>query len=108
MAIEPAIRRGADTLANTTRGYRFFYCSVVPSVVLMSDLTAYDDPAAPSEMTADCLAAEAHLDIHSVARTIHVPAPSLHFDDLPEMTNPEIHPVAAAQRLAAALGLDLD
>lgn len=74
----------------------------------MSDLRAYDDLSSPSEMTADCRAAEARLDIHSVARTIHVPAPSLHFDDRPETTKSEIQPLAAAQRLAAALGLDLD
>jgi hypothetical protein len=74
---------------------------------------AYDDPSTPSELTADCLAAEARLalrtDLATVARAAGRPAPSIRFEDLPrEVAKPEIHPAAAARRIAAALDLDLD
>jgi hypothetical protein len=74
---------------------------------------AYDDPSTPSELTADCLAAEARLalptGLATVARAAGRPAPSIRFEDLPrEVAKPEIHPAAAARRIAAALDLDLD
>jgi hypothetical protein len=73
---------------------------------------AYDDPATPSELTADCRAAGVRLDLprafDSVARAAARPAPSLRFEDLPcEVAKPEIHPALAARRIASALGLDL-
>ncbi len=71
----------------------------------MSDLPAYDEPSAPAEMTADCRAAEARLDIHSVARTVHVPAPRIRLDDL---AKPGAQIATVARGLAARLGLDLD
>lgn len=72
---------------------------------------AYDDPAVPGELTADCLAAEARLAyrLDSLARAAGRPAPSIRFEDFPrEVPKPQIHPAVAAQRIAAALGLDLD
>ncbi|MFT4288087.1 hypothetical protein [Nocardioides sp.] len=74
----------------------------------------YDDPATPAEMLADCLAAEAHLSFpHDradlIARAAGRPVPSLRFEDFPrEVPKPELHPAVAAQRIAAALELDLD
>jgi hypothetical protein len=94
------------------------YPSVVPSVDLMTDAQspsalAYDDPATPSELSADCRAAEERLSLStsfdSVARAAARPAPSIRFEDFPrEVTKPEIHPATAARRIAAALDLDLD
>ena len=76
--------------------------------------TAYDDPAVPGELTADCLAAEARLavspdgSLDGLGRAAVRPAPSLRWEDFPrEVPKPEIHPTVAAQRIAAALGLDL-
>lgn len=74
---------------------------------------AYDDPSTPSELAADCRAAEARLSLprsfDTVARAAARPAPSIRFEDLPrEVAKREIHPAAAARRIAAALGLDLD
>jgi hypothetical protein len=74
---------------------------------------AYDDPATPSELTADCRAAEERLSLatslDSVAHAAAHPAPSLHFEDFPrEVAKPEIHPATAARRIASALDLDLD
>lgn len=75
---------------------------------------AYDDPAAPADLIADCRAAEARLayplrsPLHSVARAAARPAPSLRFEDFPhEVPKPQIHPAVAAQRISAALGLDI-
>lgn len=71
---------------------------------------AYDDPAVPGELTADCLAAEARLayPLRTVSRAAARPAPSLRFEDFPrEVPKPQIHPAVAAQRISAALGLDL-
>jgi hypothetical protein len=74
---------------------------------------AYDDPSTPSEMTADCRAAEARLSLptsfETVARAAARPAPSLRFEDFPrEVPKREIHPTVAARRIAAAMDLDLD
>jgi hypothetical protein len=74
---------------------------------------AYDDPSTPSELSADCRVAEARLSrassLDSVARAAARPAPSIRFEDFPrEVPKPEIHPAAAARRIAAALDLDLD
>jgi hypothetical protein len=74
---------------------------------------AYDDPSTPSERTVDVRAAEAHLDFpaafDTVARAAARPAPSIRFEDFPrETAKPEIHPTAAARRIAAALDLDPD
>jgi hypothetical protein len=74
---------------------------------------AYDDPSTPSELSADCRAAGARLDLpasfDSVARAAARPAPSIRFEDFPrEVAKPEIHPAVAARRIAAALDLDLD
>jgi hypothetical protein len=74
---------------------------------------AYDDPATPSELTADCRAAEARLALpasfESVARAAARPAPSIRFEDFPrEVPKPQIHPAAAARRIADALDLGLD
>lgn len=73
---------------------------------------AYDDPASPSELTADCRAAGARLSLPAsfdgVARAAAGPAPSIRFEDFPrEAAKPEISPTVAARRIAAALNLDL-
>ncbi len=57
--MDPAISRG--TTRKTTRGYRWGYRSVAPSVDDMSTENAagrlaYDDPSTPSEMGTDALA----------------------------------------------------
>jgi hypothetical protein len=72
-----------------------------------------DDATTPSQMTADCRAAEARLDLPAsfdrVARAAARPAPSIRFEDFPrEVAKQDIHPAVAARRIAAALGLDLD
>ena len=73
---------------------------------------AYDDPSTPSELTADCRAAEARLalpgSLDSVARAAARGPISLRFEDFHEVAKPEIHPATAARRIAAALDLDLD
>jgi len=101
-----------------TRGYRLEYPWVVPSVGGMTHAQhvsgpAYDDPSTPSELTADCRAAEERLSLprsfDTVARAAARPAPSIRFEDFPrEVTKLEIHPAVAARRIAAALDLDLD
>jgi hypothetical protein len=69
---------------------------------------AYDD----SPMTADCRAAQAHLDLPAsfarVARAASRPVPSIRFGDFTEVAKPAIDPAVAARRIAAALDLDLD
>jgi hypothetical protein len=73
---------------------------------------AYADQAAPSQMTADVRAAEARLSLprafDTVARSAARGPVSLRFEDFHEVKKPEIHPAAAARRIAAALDLDLD
>jgi hypothetical protein len=80
---------------------------------------AYDDPSTPSELTADCRAAEARLAlpdaadspvapawVDRVARAAVRPAPSIRFEDLPrEVAKREVDPTAAARRIAVALDL---
>ncbi len=78
----------------------------------------YDELATPAQMTADCRAAEARLSFpHDrsglaaslMASAAERSAPSLRFEDLPrEVPKPQVHPAVAAQRIAAALALDLD
>src|SRR3954466_16182698 len=102
VAIDAAIRRAPDTCRNTTRRYRLEYPSVVPSVGSMTDAQhvtglAYDDPSTPSDLSADCRAAEARLSsapgFDTVARAAARPAPSIRFEDFPrEIPKPEIHP----------------
>ncbi|WP_459982491.1 hypothetical protein [Nocardioides sp. AN3] len=74
---------------------------------------AYEDPATPSELHADCRAADARLSprspLETIARAAARPAPSIRFEDFPrEVAKAEIHPAVAARRIAAALDLDLD
>lgn len=81
---------------------------------------AYDDPATPSELTADCRAAEARLafpapftaplsaPFSAMARAAARPAPSIRFEDFPrEVAKRDVDPAVAARRIAAALDLDL-
>jgi hypothetical protein len=68
---------------------------------------AYDDPATPAEMQADCRAVGEGLE--RAARAAVRPAPSLHFEDQPhEVTKRDIEISEAAARLAGALHLQLD
>ena len=68
--------------------------------------TAYDDPASPAELAADCRAADASLDLHEVGRRLHQPAPSLRFEDFPQgLPEQDADMLAAAGRLARALHL---
>ena len=61
---------------------------------------AYDDPATPAEMSADCRAA---------AAALRRPAPSIRFEDYPqELPKREIAISEATARLAAALHLQVD
>jgi hypothetical protein len=70
---------------------------------------AYDDPATPAEMRADCRAAGENLHLERAVRAVARPAPSLYFEDFPrELPKPEIEISAAAARLAGALNLQLD
>lgn len=77
---------------------------------------AYDDPATPSELTADCRAAEARLafpapfaaPFAAVARAAARPVPSIRFEDFPrEVAKRDVDLAVAARRIAAALDLDL-
>lgn len=70
---------------------------------------AYDDPATPEEMCADCRAVGKNLHLERAARTIARPAPSLYFEDYPrELPKRDIEISVAAARLAGALNLQLD
>lgn len=70
---------------------------------------AYDDPASPEEMRADCRAAGENLHLARAARRVARPAPSLYFEDFPrEQPKREIEISEAAARLAGALNLQLD
>jgi len=70
---------------------------------------AYDDPATPEEMRADCRAAGANLHLERAARAVARPAPSLYFEDYPrELPKRDIEISEAAARLAGALNLQLD
>jgi hypothetical protein len=80
---------------------------------------AYDDPSTPSELTADCRAAEARLApsdadgslgaparAERIARAAARTAPSIRFEDLPrEAAERDVDPTAAARRIAVALDL---
>jgi hypothetical protein len=70
---------------------------------------AYDDPASPAEMRADCRAVGESLRLRRAARAALGPAPSILFEDYPrELAKPEIEISEAAARLAGALHLQLD
>ncbi len=70
---------------------------------------AYDDPASPEEMRADCQAVGERLHLERAARAAVRTAPSLYFEDFPrEVPKRQIEISAAAARLAGALNLQLD
>jgi hypothetical protein len=76
---------------------------------------AYDDAASSTEMTIDCRAVELALhlperqtDAERAARAVVTPAPSILFDDYPEVAKPSIEVSEAAARLAAAIHPYLD
>ena len=74
---------------------------------------AYDDPASPAEMHADCEQVGHNLGFERrlarAAEAATEPAPSIHFEDYPrEVPKREIRVSEAAQRLANAMELHLD
>lgn len=70
---------------------------------------AYDDPASPAEMRADCHQAGSRLGLTGVARDALRPAPSIRFEDYPRgLPKRDVDMLQAARRLATALGLELD
>ena len=72
-------------------------------------MTSYDELGTPAQMTADCRAASRNLRLERVADRIHLPAPSILFEDFPhEVPKREIRVSEAAQRIANALELHLD
>jgi|GEM_PF-6298844 len=74
-----------------------------------SPLTPYDDPASTDELWADCRETESRLALTRAARQALRPAPSIRFEDHPQgMPKQDIDLLRAAQRLAHAMGLDLD
>lgn len=76
---------------------------------IQRSLTAYDDPASPAEMRADCHEAGVRLGLTGVARDALRPAPSIRFEDYPQgLPKQDIDTLQAAQRLASALDLELD
>jgi hypothetical protein len=76
---------------------------------MTSSLTAYDDPASTAELCADCRETERRLALTRVARGALRPAPSIRFEDYPQgLPKQDIDLLAAAHRLAGALGLELD
>ena len=76
---------------------------------MTSRLPVYDDPATPAELAADCRETERRLAFTSVARDALRPAPSIRFDDYPQgLPKRDVDMLAAAHRIAGALGLDLD
>ncbi|WGL53783.1 hypothetical protein P5P86_08120 [Nocardioides sp. BP30] len=76
---------------------------------MTSSRTAYDDPATPAQLRADCRETERRLAMTGVARAALRPSPSLRFEDHAQgLAKRDIDLLAAAHRLSAALGLDLD
>jgi len=76
---------------------------------MTSSKTAYDDPSTAAELAADCRAIERNLAFTRVARNALRPAPSIRFEDQPQgLAKQDIDMLAAAHRLADALGLELD
>ncbi|MEP9381007.1 hypothetical protein [Nocardioides sp. KR10-350] len=76
-----------------------------------SDFTkmAYDDPATPHELCADCRAADRALALDRAARSVRRPAPSIRFEDYPQgLPKRDIDLLAAAHRLAHTLSLAQD
>ena len=76
-------------------------------------MSAYDDPATPAEMHADCEAAGRNLGLERrlerAAESAVGPVPSIHFDEFPrEVPKRDIQISAAAARIANALHLHLD
>ena len=76
-------------------------------------MSAYDDPATPSEMHADCEAVGRNLGLQRrlerAAESAKRPAPSIHFDEYPrEVGKRDIKISEAAARLANAMHLHLD
>jgi len=74
---------------------------------------AYDDPASPAEMYADCEQVGRNLGLERrlarAAESATGPAPSIRFEDYPrEVPKREIRISEAAQRLANATELHLD
>ena len=86
------------------------YVPVTLSVVDMSShLPAYDDLPTTAELCADARETERRLAFTSVARDALRPAPSIRFEDQPQgLPKQDIDMLLAAQRIAGALGLDLD
>ena len=95
---------------NTTERYSLEYVPVTLSVADMSsNLPAYEDLATPAEMCADARATERRLAFGAVARAALRPAPSIRFEDQRQGSpKQDIDMLRAAQRIAGALGLDLD
>lgn len=76
---------------------------------MTSSLIAYDDPATPAELRADCRETERRLALTSVTRNALRPAPSIRFEEHPQgLEKQNIDMLAAAHLLSAVLGLDLD
>lgn len=70
-------------------------------------MPSYDELATPSDLRIDCEAVNRQL--AKVARKATLPAPSIHFDEMPRETRKrDIEISEAAQRLANALQLHLD
>ena len=111
--MEPAM--SSDMERNTTRGYRFGYPAVAPSVEAMtpakpSTRLPYDDASTPAEMSADCRATGDNLRLRRAAEAaVSRQSPSLHFEDYPrEVGKRDIEISEAAARIANALHLHLD
>jgi hypothetical protein len=76
-------------------------------------MSAYDDPASPAEMHADCEAVGRNLGLQRrlerAAESAVSPPPSIHYEDFPrEVGKRDIRISEAATRLANALHLHLD
>ncbi len=76
-------------------------------------MSAYDDPATPAEMHADCEAVGRNLGLERrlerAAESAVGPVPSIHFEDFPrEVPKRDIEISEAAARLANAFHLHLD
>jgi len=76
---------------------------------MTSSKTAYDDPSTAAELVADCRETERNLAFTSVGRSALRPAPSIRFEDQPQgLAKQDIDMLAAAHRIAGALGLEMD
>ena len=82
-------------------------------VLTVEDMTsrkpAYDDPSTAAELVADCRETERNLAFTSVVHNALRPAPSIRFEDQPQgLAKQDIDMLAAAHRVAGALGLEMD